>query len=598
MSSIREVRHLQIPLRCIISATNNFDRKNLIGWGGFGLVYKGQSEQFGTIAVKRLNNKTASGQGELEFMKEIALLSAYEHENLVSLIRFCDEEGEKILVYKHESNGSLDKVLESKDLDWIRRLRICLDAAKGLKYLHDDVGTQHRVLHCDIKSSNILLDENWKAKISDFGLSKIGPANVKHTFIICNACGTPGYIDPEYHETGILTQKSDVYSFGVVLFEVLCGRQGVRRHGDHHEFLFKLVESHYPLGTLNVIIDLDLLKQMKPTSKDTFSTIAYQCLERRREDRPTMSQVVEQLQKALDYQVTASSGLWQTAALHLGLSTSKGNMITPPRSELIKNIVNTVSERLISSSGNRDVIGMKTRMQELKSQLQVGFGGVLMVGIHGTWGSGKSTLASAIYDEVHHKFEGSCFVQNVGGQSRMCGMKTLQEKIVSNVLNLRESVVLGSIGEGKSMMESRLRETSALIVLDDVDHLSHLKLLAGSKDWFGEGSRIIITTRDKNLLEAHNMDVLYDVRPLNREEDLELFCLHAFGANRPVKDYKKLSKNMVSKFGGHPFALKRFGAILRGKDMREWMRTSARLEDATVDEILELFRTIDSWLGF
>ncbi|XP_024989841.1 probable receptor-like protein kinase At5g59700 [Cynara cardunculus var. scolymus] len=146
MASLREVEHLQIPLPLILSATNSFDENNLIGKGGFGNVYQGHSEQYGTIAVKRLDHRI-SGQGQHEFMMEIALLSAYKHENLASLVGFCDQDGEKILVYKHESNGSLDKVLQSKDLNWIQRLRICLDAAHGLKYLHDDVGPQHRVLH-------------------------------------------------------------------------------------------------------------------------------------------------------------------------------------------------------------------------------------------------------------------------------------------------------------------------------------------------------------------------------------------------------------------------------------------------------------------
>ncbi|MFS7957892.1 putative protein kinase RLK-Pelle-CrRLK1L-1 family [Helianthus anomalus] len=152
------------------------------------------------------------------------MLDSCKHKNLVSLIGFVSEDTERILVYKKEDNGSLDKHLGSTDLTWEQRLRICLGAARGLEYLHSSVGTEHRVLHCDLKSSNILLDANFEAKISDFGLSKIGPKNMPHTFLATAPCGTLGYVDPEYAISGVLTKESDVYSFGVVLFEVLCGR--------------------------------------------------------------------------------------------------------------------------------------------------------------------------------------------------------------------------------------------------------------------------------------------------------------------------------------------------------------------------------------
>ncbi|KAJ0488724.1 putative protein kinase RLK-Pelle-CrRLK1L-1 family [Helianthus annuus] len=168
--SQKDMEHLRIPLHEILLATNNLSENNIIAVGGFGKVYQGLSEQHGTIAVKQLDRR--HGQGDHEFMMEIALLSAYKHENLVSLVGYCDKDGEKILVLKYEINGSLDKHVHRKDLTWIQRLQICLDVAKGLKYLHEDVGAQHRILHRDVKSSNILLDENWKAKISDFGLSK------------------------------------------------------------------------------------------------------------------------------------------------------------------------------------------------------------------------------------------------------------------------------------------------------------------------------------------------------------------------------------------------------------------------------------------
>ncbi|XP_071700420.1 probable serine/threonine-protein kinase PBL28 [Rutidosis leptorrhynchoides] len=129
-----------------------------------------------------------------------------------------------ILVYEYASNGSLDRHLNDSDLTWIQRIHICLDVAGGLNYLHNHNGGQRRVLHRDIKSSNILLDDNWNAKVSDLGLSRIAPANQPYSFQVTHAVGTIGYIDPLYLTTGVLTKESDVYSFGVLLLEVLCGR--------------------------------------------------------------------------------------------------------------------------------------------------------------------------------------------------------------------------------------------------------------------------------------------------------------------------------------------------------------------------------------
>ncbi|PWA38788.1 DA1-related protein 2 [Artemisia annua] len=308
MSRIPELNHLQLPLNDIISATNNFSERNYVGRGGFGRVYKGQLQPSGiTVAVKRLD--TRFGQGENEFLKEILMLASYKHENLVSLVGFCDQGQEKILVYKHEDNGSLDKHLASTNLTWEQRLRICLGAACGLDYLHNGVGEGHRVVHRDIKSSNILLDANWKAKISDFGLSKFAPKNQQFTFLVTNACGTIGYLDPDYTKTGVLTKESDVYSFGIVLFEVLCGRLAmVYQYEDERRFLYWWVKLNDKNKKLQQIIIPFLREQMKPNSISVFFKIALQCLDDKRQQRPTMRKVVKELETALEAQLFSLSG--------------------------------------------------------------------------------------------------------------------------------------------------------------------------------------------------------------------------------------------------------------------------------------------------
>ncbi|GJW22757.1 kinase-like domain, phloem protein 2-like protein [Tanacetum coccineum] len=258
--------HLEIQLEEIKTATNNFDDSKVIGTGGFGKVYKGEltlPEGKHMVAFKRLDRK--HGQGDPEFFKEIRMLSCYKHNNLISLLGFCKKGDEMILIYQHASHGSLDRFLNDVNLTWTQRLKICLDAANGLSFLHDPKGAQQRVLHCDIKSANILLDESLNAKVADFGLSKISPANQQYTLLVTNPVGTPGYCDPLYMESYQLTKESDVYSFRVVLFEVLCGR-------------------------------------MNPSSLEIFVDIAYQCLHKSREQRPTMSVVVENLNMALNCQ--------------------------------------------------------------------------------------------------------------------------------------------------------------------------------------------------------------------------------------------------------------------------------------------------------
>ncbi|KAM0070284.1 putative protein kinase RLK-Pelle-CrRLK1L-1 family [Helianthus debilis subsp. tardiflorus] len=218
---LEKFQHLKIQLKEITTATNNFNDKP-IGFGGFGKVYKGEvshSKGRSMAAIKRLDPR--HGQGTTEFLKEITLLSDYKHESVITLVGFCCEGGEMILVYQLASRGSLDRYLNSPHLTWRQRLKICLDAAKGLSYLHDPRETHRRLIHCDVKSGNILLDDQWNAKVADLGLSIIGSANEQHSLIVTAAVGTAGYCDPVYWMTNTLTKESDVYSFGVVLFEVL-----------------------------------------------------------------------------------------------------------------------------------------------------------------------------------------------------------------------------------------------------------------------------------------------------------------------------------------------------------------------------------------
>ncbi|GJU43348.1 kinase-like domain, phloem protein 2-like protein, partial [Tanacetum coccineum] len=216
--------NLKLSLEDVKLATQDFSQHNIIGHGDFGNVYRGKATNTHGVnitAAKRLDKKTA--EGEAQFATELEILMEYKHDNVIGLVGYCDEEDEKIIVYDYASRGSLDKYLSDDSLTWVMRLKICIDIAIGLEFLHGTVSSPEMVIHRDISSSNILLFDDWKAKISDFGLSLVCPTNEDAGFVIDNVIGTIGYRDPLYAKTGFLTKESDIFSLGAVLFDILCG---------------------------------------------------------------------------------------------------------------------------------------------------------------------------------------------------------------------------------------------------------------------------------------------------------------------------------------------------------------------------------------
>ncbi|KAM0014956.1 putative TIR domain, P-loop containing nucleoside triphosphate hydrolase [Helianthus debilis subsp. tardiflorus] len=253
----------------------------------------------------------------------------------------------------------------------------------------------------------------------------------------------------------------------------------------------------------------------------------------------------------------------------------------------IKEIVDTISNQLptLTTNANKNLIGIEARLRDLKSKLEIGAGGVRMVGIWGVGGGGKTTLASAAYAELSHQFEVCCLVESIREESSKHGLKKLQEKILS--VALKTTVVVDSEIEGRSMIKRRLCHKRVLIVLDDVDDLEQLEALAGSHDWFGEGSRIIITTRDKHLLSSRAHTNIYEVSLLSNGEAIKLFNRHAYNKDKPVEDYKKLSLHVVSYAGGLPLALKVLGSFLYDKDRDEWKSTLAKLKCIPEEKVME-----------
>ncbi|KAK7318048.1 hypothetical protein RJT34_02745 [Clitoria ternatea] len=283
-------------------ATKHFRPDLILGEGGFGVVYKGvvdDSIRSGyksiEVAIKVLNRE--GFQGDREWLAEVNYLGQFSHPNLVKLIGYCCEDEHRLLVYEYMASGSLEKHLFRRvgsTLTWSKRMKIALHAAKGLAFLH---GAERPIIYRDFKTSNVLLDADFNAKLSDFGLAKDGPMG-DQTHVSTRVMGTYGYAAPEYVMTGHLTARSDVYGFGVVLLEMLIGRRALDKSRPSREH--NLVEWARPLLNHNKkvlkILDPKLAGQYSNRTALRVAHLAYQCLSQNPKGRPLMSQVVEILE--------------------------------------------------------------------------------------------------------------------------------------------------------------------------------------------------------------------------------------------------------------------------------------------------------------
>ncbi|XVF03000.1 hypothetical protein REPUB_Repub04eG0223000 [Reevesia pubescens] len=296
-----ESGNMVISIQVLRNVTNNFSEENVLGRGGFGTVYKGELHDGTKIAVKRMESGVVSEKGLAEFQSEIAVLTKVRHRHLCALLGYCLDGNERLLVYEYMPQGTLSRHLFNwkdeglKPLEWTRRLTIALDVARGVEYLHGLA--QQSFIHRDLKPSNILLGDDMRAKVADFGLVRLAPVDGKHS-IETRLAGTFGYLAPEYAVTGRVTTKVDVFSFGVILMELISGRKALDEtqpeESLHLVTWFRRMSINK--DTFRKVIDKTIqLDEETLASISTISELAGHCCAREPYQRPDMSHVVNVL---------------------------------------------------------------------------------------------------------------------------------------------------------------------------------------------------------------------------------------------------------------------------------------------------------------
>ncbi|KAH7436715.1 hypothetical protein KP509_05G032400 [Ceratopteris richardii] len=353
----------------LAAATGGFSKANLLGEGGFGCVYKGILPDGQLVAVKQL--KSGASQGEKEFQAEVEIISRVHHRHLVSLVGYCITNSQRLLVYDFVPNDTLEAHLHKRKgrppLDWPTRLKIASGAARGLAYLHEDC--HPRIIHRDIKSANILLDNNFEAQVADFGLAKL--TSDANTHVTTRVMGTFGYLAPEYASSGKLTEKSDVYSFGVVLLELLTGRKSVDVSQPPGEE--SLVEWARPILTqIESEDDLDMLAD--PSLNGVYDTkemmrmaeAAAACIRHSASKRPRMGQVVRALENEMSV-ADLAQGLRPGHSNVYGSSFSSGEYEPGGYSAGMRRF-----RRMLSEDTESGVSGIQSSGSEYKASLEIG----------------------------------------------------------------------------------------------------------------------------------------------------------------------------------------------------------------------------------
>ncbi|XP_061983378.1 cysteine-rich receptor-like protein kinase 44 isoform X1 [Populus nigra] len=345
---IESAESLQFAFSTIRDATEDFSEKNKLGQGGFGAVYKGALPSGQEIAVKRLSKD--SGQGDLEFKNEVLLVARLQHRNLVRLLGFCLQGIERLLIYEFMPNASLDHFIfdpiKRVHLNWERRYKIIGGIARGLLYLHED--SRLRIIHRDLKASNILLDEEMNPKISDFGMARLFVVDQTQGNT-SRIVGTYGYMAPEYAMQGHFSVKSDVFSFGVLVLEIVTGKKNSFRNGNDIEHLLSHAWRNWREGTAQDMID-PVLSSGSATEMMRCIHIGLLCVQENVADRPTMASVVLMLSSSsLTLQIPSQPAFFMNSSTYQSdLSSSMGHSSRVTESSLSESVAIPLSKNEVS----------------------------------------------------------------------------------------------------------------------------------------------------------------------------------------------------------------------------------------------------------
>ncbi|KAK8543690.1 hypothetical protein V6N13_025862 [Hibiscus sabdariffa] len=347
----------------VLNVTSNF--QDVIGKGGFGTVYLGKLKDATQVAVKMLS--TSSKLGSREFQAEAELLMRVHHRNLASFVGYCDDGSNMALIYEYMANGNLKDYLSHKSsnpLSWEMRLRIAIDAAQGLEYLHH--GCKPPIIHRDVKSANILLSENMDAKVADFGLSKtIVPSDDHHDVIETTVMGTPGYLDPEYYSSRKLNEKSDVFSFGIVLSELITGQNAVIKK-DESMHIIQWVSPLMERGDIGSIVDQRLHGEFEANSVSKALEAAMACTRPKSLHRATMSTVLVELNRCLAMELSHNRETKErfSEEIYVGSSSSYNS------SEVysISTATDSITSPFARSAMYNDNVHLHSNNQELQLQ--------------------------------------------------------------------------------------------------------------------------------------------------------------------------------------------------------------------------------------